>query len=88
MRTILIIPMIFTLPFTLVMLLRTLTGDPISSVILGLTVSIVLVAWFAGAEPAKRGRVGTALPALIGAARCREETSGSPRTSQPTRPSP
>jgi hypothetical protein len=55
MRSILLIPMLFILPFTLVLLLRTLTGDSISSVVLGLTVSTVLVAWLAGTEPAKRG---------------------------------
>ena len=48
MRAILLIPALVIVPFAAIHLLKIITGDPMSAVVLGLTIFITIAAWFAG----------------------------------------
>ena len=58
MRPFLLIPALVIVPFAMVHLLKSITGDPLSAVVLGLTIFITVAAWFAGpsASAGYRGR--------------------------------
>ena len=48
MRPFVLIPALVIVPFAVIAFLRTITGDPMSAVILGLVIFVTVAAWFAG----------------------------------------
>ena len=48
MRPFLLIAALVIVPFTVVHFLKMITGDPLSAVVLGLTIFVTVAAWFAG----------------------------------------
>ena len=48
MRPIFLIPALVIVPFAAIALLKTITGDPMSAVVLGLVIFVTVAAWFAG----------------------------------------
>lgn len=48
MRSFILIPALVIMPFAVIALLKTITGDPMSAVVLGLVIFVTVAAWFAG----------------------------------------
>ncbi|HYN46098.1 MAG TPA: hypothetical protein VES64_05360 [Allosphingosinicella sp.] len=48
MRSFILIPTLVIVPFAVIALLKTVTGDPMSAVVLGLVIFVTVAAWFAG----------------------------------------
>ena len=48
MRHFILIPILVIVPFMAVAFLKTVTGDHLSAIVLGLTIFITVAAWFAG----------------------------------------
>ena len=48
MRPFLLIPALVIVPFAVIHVLKMITGDPLSAIVLGLTIFITVAAWFAG----------------------------------------
>lgn len=57
MRAVILFPALVIMPFAVIHLLKMITGDPLSAVVLGLTVFVTVAAWFAGPS-ASAGRLG------------------------------
>ncbi|MGZ8337867.1 MAG: hypothetical protein ACXWU1_14505, partial [Allosphingosinicella sp.] len=52
MRPFLLIPALVIVPFAVIHLLKSITGDPMSAVVLGLTIFVTVAAWLAGPSAA------------------------------------
>ena len=48
MRPIILIPAAVIVPFAVIAFLKTVTGDAMSAVVLGLVIFVTVAAWFAG----------------------------------------
>ena len=48
MRPYLIIPILVIVPFAAIAFLKTITGDAMSAIVLGLMLFVTVAAWFAG----------------------------------------
>ena len=57
MRPYILFPALVIVPFAVIAFLRTITGDPLSAVVLALILFITVAAWFAG-PTASTGRLG------------------------------
>ncbi len=47
MRSYILIPALVIVPFAMIALLKTVTGDPMSAVVLALVIFVTVAAWFA-----------------------------------------
>jgi hypothetical protein len=57
MRPYILFPALVIVPFAVIALMRTITGDALSAVVLALILFITVAAWFAG-PTASAGRLG------------------------------
>lgn len=48
MRSFILIPVLLIVPFAAIAFLKTMTGDAMSAVVLGLVIFVTVAAWFAG----------------------------------------
>lgn len=48
MRSFILIPILLIVPFASIAFLKTITGDAMSAVVLGLVLFVAVAAWFAG----------------------------------------
>lgn len=59
MRPFLLIPIVVIVPFVAIHFLGMITGDPMSAVVLALTLFVTVAAWFAGPSAGGRRTAGS-----------------------------
>lgn len=59
MRLFLIVPILIIVPFIALLLLKSVTGDGLSAVVVGLTIFVTFAAWFAGPSTAAGRAAGS-----------------------------